>query len=1133
MNTADRTHDTPKGVSNGASNGAPDGSPHDGDDSGGFNLSAWGLRHPSFLTFLIVACLAVGAVAYRQLGRAEFPKFNVKTMVVAAAWPGATARDVEEHVTDRIERALQTVPDFDYVTSYSRPGQTVMLVNLKDGTREPAMREAWYQVRKRVGDMRGELPAGVVGPVFDDDFADTYGTIYAVHADGFTGEEQKRFLLAMRQRFLRVSDVSKVQLLGVQDERVYVEPSPRRLAASGITTPQLIAALARENAVAPSGTVETPNATVPIRLETGLDAPGGGSAASPDADARARSATLAAVAHVPIAAGGRSVTVGDVAEVRRGPIDPAPFVMRHDGARVVGLAVSMAEGGDILALGQALERERAAVQRVLPAGVTITKIADQPAVVDETVEDFVHRLAEAVAVVLLVTVVSVGWRSGMVVALSIPLVLAVTFLVMRMLDIGLDRISLGALIIALGLLVDDAMIAIEMIMVKLEEGWDHWRAASYAWTSTAFPMLSGTLITAAGFMPVGFARSSAGEFTGSIFWVVVVALLVSWVVAVLFIPFVGYRLVRAPHGKGAADDGEAGQNGRGPNGAAAPKDAGAAGAGPYATPAYARFRRAVAWCVGHRWLVLGTAAGAFVLAGAGFGLIPQQFFPNASRREVLVDVELPAGSTVAATERTVSRLEALLRRDTTVAGVQSYVGQGPPRFYLSLDPEPPNPAYAQVIAEATSTEASEALAARLRPTLDTAFADVRTRVSRLENGPPVGYPVQFRVLGPDPAMVLRLAAQVRDTMRRDTRLHDVHLAWHEPIASTAVALDGARTAALGLSRADVALTLQAAFGGAPVTQVREGTELIDVVTRAPAAERNRLEDLPTFPLRSATGAAVPLGAVATVAPALEDGAVWRRSRDVVVPVVADIADATQPPAISGALDARLAGVRRALPSGYRIETAGAVEESAKGQRSIVAVVPVMVLVMLTLLMVQLQSARRVALVVLTAPLGLIGVVAALLLFRQPFGFVAQLGVIALAGMIMRNAIILVHQIDQDAAEGMPLGEAIVDAAVRRARPILLTAAAAILAMIPLSRNVFWGPMAVAIMGGLLVATVLTLFVVPAGYAVAFGVREAVTPDAPPAGAPGQLPAGAPDAAAAVSGDGVRRPGPGAPTPVGA
>jgi multidrug efflux pump subunit AcrB len=763
------------------------------------------------------------------------------------------------------------------------------------------------------------------------------------------------------------------------------------------------------------------------------------------------------------APGGRVLRLGDIATITRRQVDPAEYTMQRNGKRVVGVSVSMVEGGDILGLGKLLTEEVSSIQHSLPLGVTVTQVSDQPAAVKESVDDFVMRLVEALVIVLLVSFVGLGIRTGVIVALSVPICLAATFVVMSVMDVGLHKISLGALIIALGLLVDDAMIAVEIVLVKLEAGWSRWRAASHAFTSTAFPMLSGTLVTAAGFMPVGLAASSTGEYTGAIFWVVVVALLASWIVAVLFTPFLAFRMLPTP--KHVSNE-----------------------QAHYASAGYRRLRGMIEYCVTHRRLVIGCTVGAFMIAGASFNLVPQQFFPSSSRREVLVELELPAGASYEATKRYATRVDSLLAADSAAREVTSYIGGGSPRFFLSLNPEQRNAGYAQFIIQTASLEESSALSTRLQTTLDRDFSDVRTRVSRLENGPPVGYPVQFRVLGSSPDSVRAIAESVRQVMRRNPHLRDVHLQWAEKTKVARLALDPVRARRVGANPADIAGAIQSTVSGYPVTQVREGTELVDVIARAPAADRRSVDQLDMIPIQTAFGRTVPLGQLTTVTYGLEEGVLWHRNRDLMLPVRADISDNTQGPVVSAQVEAELTSLRASLSGGYRIETGGVTEETLKGQQSIVKVLPLMLLVMITVLMVQLQSISRVILVMLTAPLGLIGVVGALLLFQAPFGFVAQLGVIALAGMIMRNSVILVDQIEQDVRAGIPAWTAVIEATVRRARPIVLTAAAAILAMIPLTRSTFWGPMAVAIMGGLCVATVLTLFSLPAMYAAWFRVR---------------------------------------------
>jgi multidrug efflux pump len=981
-----------------------------------------------------------GAFAYDRLGRAEDPSFKIKAMVVVVDWPGASARDVEEHITDTVERTLQEVPYFDYASSYSKPGESVITVNLRDDTPAKAVAECWYQVRKRLGDARGNLPAGALGPFFNDDFGDTFGNVYAFHSDGFSPREMKDTLLAVRQRLLRVPDVAKVSLIGVQDEVIYVEFSHARLAKLGIPESSLFAGLATQNAVKDAGAIEGTADRVYVRVD-------------------GATGSLEKVRDVPIHVGTRSFRIGDVADVHRGPVDPASFSMRHRGEPVEGVAVSMVEGGNILELGKHLEENIDAIRASLPAGISVERISDQPAIVEDSIHEFVRSLGEAVLIVLVVSFISLGLRSGVVVAIAVPLVLGITFAVMWTMGIDLHRISLGALIIALGLLVDDAIIAVEMVQVKLEQGWERVRAASFAWDATAFPMLTGTLVTAAGFIPIGFSRGSASEYTGAIFWVVMVALLASWVAAVLFVPLLSVKLLPTPRH----------------------------GAGHRESAVLAGLRRAVGWAVGHRkWVIVATIA-CFCLSILAFSRVQQQFFPDSNRVEVVVDLELEEGATYVATKTQVERLEKVLDEDPSVTDFVSYVGGSSPRFFLSLAPEVPRTNYAQVIAKTASPDASTALATHLRDVLHADFSTLRARVSRLPNGPAVGYPVQFRVLGRDPDQVRSIAGHVRDIVRENPHVRDPNLQWSERTKDVRLVMDHARARELGVTESDVASALGALLGGVPITQVREGDELIPVVARGVATERLTTSSLQEVHVSTASGSSIPLGQVAHLSYEQEDGIIWHRSRDVSLAVRADV-DGVQASVVTAELEKALAPLAARLPTGYRLETGGETEESLKAQKSIYATMPLMVLVTVSLLMMQLQSFSRLAIVLLTAPLGIIGVVLGLLAFQAPFGFVAQLGTTALAGMIMRNSVILVIQIEKDVAAGSPLWTAIVDATVRRARPILLTAAAAILAMIPLSRSLFWGPMAIAIMGGLFVATILTLFFVPALYAAWFHAK---------------------------------------------
>ncbi|MDD4915908.1 MAG: efflux RND transporter permease subunit [Methylococcales bacterium] len=1011
------------------------------------NLSEWALRHQSFVAYLLVAIMLAGILSHFTLGRAEDPDFTIKTMVVSADWPGATAREMELQVTDRLEKKLQETPWLDFVQSYSEPGHCLIFVNLKDYTPSSAVPDAWYQVRKKLGDIAGTLPAGVRGPFFNDEFGDTYGTIYAFTADGFSHAELKDAVDDVRQELLRIPGVAKVDLIGVQQEKIYVEISHRKLANLGID-PMLIAqTLRQQNDLNPAGSIDTASDRIYMRVSGDLK-------------------SVEAIREIGIAANGRQFRLGDIARVYRGYADPITPAFRFRGEDAIGMAISMTKGGDILQLGEQLSAEIARLQANLPVGIDIHQVSDQPRVVRRSVDEFMKSLGEAVVIVLAVSFLSLGWRTGLVVATSIPLVLALTFVVMKAVGIDLQRISLGALIIALGLLVDDAIISVEMMVVKMEQGWDRFKAATFAYTSTAFPMLTGTLVTAMAFTPVGFARSSAGEYCFTIFAVVTIALLASWLVAVIFTPYIGYLILPEIRARAGHDEADV-----------------------YSRGFYPRFRRLVASCLRHRRWVLTATALAFVLAMAAFSLVEQQFFPYSDRPEVLVDLWLPQGASIAAAEQETRRAEALLRNDPDIVNYVSYVGAGSVRFYLPLDQQMEHNNFAQIVVLTRDLEARERLLARLRTAFDSDFTRLRVRLNRLENGPPVGFPVQFRVSGRDIAQTRAIAEQVAQIMRGNPHTQDVHLDWGEPGKAVHLQVDQDKARVLGVSSQDISLMLNTVLSGFGITDYRERNKLIQVLGRAEADERNNPALTGEINIHTGDGRAVPLSQLVQAEYGFEEGIVWRRDRFPTFTVRSDIRDDTQAPVVAAQIEPLLAPLRGGLPDGYRIEVGGAVESSQKAQASINAVMPVMLFGLVTLLMMQLQSVKRTAMVLLTAPLGMIGVTAFLLLLDVPFGFVAMLGVIALAGMIMRNSVILVDQIEQDITHGLRPWDAIVESAVRRLRPILLTAAAAILAMIPLTGSVFWGPMAVAIMGGLLVATVLTLLFLPALYAAWFDVRE--------------------------------------------
>jgi multidrug efflux pump len=1012
-----------------------------------FNLSEWAVTHRPMVLFLIIATLIVGGLSFSRLGRLEDPSFDVPQMTAIVVWPGATAQDVQDQVLNRIERKLQELDHFDYVRSFARQGYGGITLWMKGGSSKAELDNAWYQVRKKIGDVRQEFPEGVRGPFFNDEYNDRYSVLYALSAPDLTMAELLAVTEDVKRRIQGVPGAAKVDVLGQQAERVYVEISTRRLAALGIPPTAVFDALARQNLVTPAGSADATHDRVQVRVDGGLK-------------------SAADVAGVSLEVGGQVLRLADIATVSAGYEDPPSLTIRHNGVPVLALGVTMQANGNVLDFGRALDERVAQLRQELPAGVEIQQYADQPRVVADSIWEFERVFLEALAIVLAVSFLFLGWRTGIVVAASVPLVLGLVAAVMYAAGWNLDRISLGALIIALGLLVDDAIIVVETMVVKLEEGWDRLRAASYAYTSTAFPMLTGTLITAAGFMPVGFAKSIAGQYAGGIFWVVGAALILSWLVAVIFTPYLGMLLLPR-------------------------KVAAAAHHDVYDRPVYHRLRRVVDRAVQHRGLVLALTALLFGIAGAGMLAVQQQFFPTAARPELLVELRLREGASFAATERQVKQLEVHLAQDPDIEYFTAYTGAGTPIFYLSILPELPNPGFAQFVVKTAGIEQRERVRGRLMELFakDEALPDVKARVTRLEFGPPVGFPVQFRVIGPDKAKVREIAYQVRDTVRQSALVRDTQLDWNEQVRSVQIQVDQDKARLLGLSTADIQGLVQTALDGAPVTQIRRGEELVDVVVRATPEERRSIGQIGDLQVFTRSGVTVPLSQLARVEPAFEEPVLWRRNRDMALTVRSDVADGVQGPYATAQIRPSLQPIVDSLPAGYRIEEGGAIEESDKANQALFAVFPAMFAVMLTLLMIQLQSFSRLFMVFMTAPLALIGVVPALLLFQAPFGFVALLGVIALSGMIMRNSIILVDQIDQDIARGSAPWNAIVEATVRRSRPVVLTAAAAVLAMIPLSRSVFWGPMAMSIMGGLIVATALTLVFVPALYATWFRVRR--------------------------------------------
>jgi multidrug efflux pump len=1009
----------------------------------GFNLSRLAVGHPALMLFFILVLAAAGVLSYQRLGRAEDPNFTIKVAIVSASWPGATAVEMRDQVADPIEKKLQELAYFDRVETYTTAGFMAATVVFRDDTPPGRVPELFYQTRKKLDDMRPSLPQGVLGPQVNDEYGDVYSVVYMLTADGLDLGRLTDVAEEMRQRLLRVPEVNKVDLIGTQGERIYVEFSHVKLATLGVEPRAVFDSLARQNAVTPAGSFETDATAIPLRITGALDG-------------------VAAVEAVPVAAGDRVFRLGDIATVSRGFVDPPRSLVRQDGREAIGIGISMAQNGNIIALGEALGAEMEAIRAGLPVGITVDQIADQPHVVEHSIKEFVKAFGEALAIVLIVSFISLGLRTGLIVALSVPLVLAIVFSVMLVMGIDLNRITLGALIIALGLLVDDAIIAIEMMVVKMEQGWDRVSAAAAAWDITAFPMLTGTLVTAAGFIPVGFAASAVAEYAGGIFWVVAIALIVSWVVAVVFTPYLGAKLL-PDFGKGGVHD-------------------------PYQGQLYGRLRAAIEVCLRYRLRVVAATAGLFVLAVVGFGNVQQQFFPLSERPELFLQLRLPEGSSITATTAMVEEAEALLEGDPDVIHATTYVGQGSVRFWLGLNPQLPNPAFAETVILSRDTEARERIKARLeRAVAEGALSGARVRVDRFNFGPPVGHPVQFRVIGDDPAEARRIAGEVRDAMAANPYVRDPHLQWNEMAPSIRLVVDQDRARALGLAPQDIGETLQTLLSGLTVTEMRDGTDLVAVVARAVPEERLDAGGLGDLTVTSRDGVPVPLGQVARIEPAFEEPILWRRNRDLMIAVRADIVDGVQAPEVTAAILPALEPIKAGLPAGYRIETGGAIEESEKGNGSIFAMFPIMIVATLTILMIQLQSFSRLAIVLITAPLGIIGASLALNLFGAPFGFVALLGQIALAGMIMRNSVILVDQIESDVGAGLDRRTAIVEATVRRARPVVLTALAAILAMIPLSRSVFWGPMAMVIMGGLLVATLLTLFFLPALYALWYRV----------------------------------------------
>jgi len=1023
----------------------------------GFNLSRWALEHIPLTRYLIAVLLIGGALSYSSLGQDEDPPFTFRAMVVRANWPGATSLQMAEQVTDKLEKKLQETPDIDEISSYSKPGETTIILKLRESAPPKDVAQSWYQVRKKIGDIRGTLPPGVQGPYFNDEFGDTYGSIFALSGDGFTYAEMKDYADFVRQQLLGVPLVSKVELFGVQDEKINIEFSHKKFAQLGVPFEAIVNQIATQNSVESTGVLVTPTDNLQVRVTGALK-------------------TVKDLEDLELRANGTTFRLGDFAVIKREYQDPPGNKMRFNGKEVIGLGVSMEKGGNIIELGKHMEKTVAQMKAKLPVGIELERVSDQPEAVKASVGEFVHTLIEAVLIVLAVSFVALGLHSkpklrldvrpGLVVALTIPLVLSVTFLFMRILGIDLHKISLGALIIALGLLVDDAIIAVEMMVRKMEEGMSRFDAATFAYKSTAIPMLTGTLITVAGFLPIGLAKSAAGEYTFSLFSVNALALVISWVVAVTFTPYLGYVLLKVkPHAEGGGEH------------------------ELFDTPGFRKFRALVNWCVEYRWITIGATLVVFALGVYGFKFIEKQFFPDSSRPELMVELWTPEGTTFAANEAQVKKFEAFIRKQDGVVSVTSYVGTGSPRFYLPLDQIFPQTNVSQIVVLPKDLKARSALRDKIVDVFKHDFPEVRGRVKLLPNGPPVPYPVQFRVTGGEVDKVRAIADQVKDIMRANPNTLGVNDNWNESIKVLRLDLDQDKMRALGVTSQTVMRAANTILSGTTIGQFREGIKLIDIQVRQPIEERNTISILNDTNIPTGGGKSVTISQLARAHFVWEPGVVWREGRDWAITVQSDVADNIQGPTVSGQIEPQLKALRDALPAGYAITVKGAASDSGAAEASIAANLPLAIFLIFTLLMLQLHSFSRSLLVFLTGPLGVAGAAMALLLLGRPLGFVANLGIIALFGMIIRNSVILVDQIEQDIKAGHDPWTAIVESAVRRCRPIVLTAAAAALAMIPLSRSVFWGPMAVAIMGGLILATALTLLFLPALYAAWFRVKK--------------------------------------------
>jgi multidrug efflux pump subunit AcrB len=1016
------------------------------------NLSAIAVRERAVTLFFILLLVAAGAYAFVNLGRAEDPSFTIKNLTVTAAWPGATAREMQDLVAEPLEKRLQELTWYDRVETTTRPGYAYMTLTLKDSTPPSAVQEEFYQARKKLGDEARNLPPGVVGPFVNDEYSDVSFALYALKAKGMPMRELVRQAEVIRQDLLHVPGVKKINILGERPEQIFVEFSYARLATLGVSAQDIVAVLQRQNIVTPAGSIDTQGPQVFIRVDGAYDG-------------------VQAIADTPIVAAGRTLKLSDIAEVRRGYEDPPTYIIRHQGEPTIMLAAVMQEGWDGLALGKALEDRTAAIARTLPLGMMLDKVTDQAVNITSAVDEFMMKFAMALGVVLLVSLVSLGWRVGIVVAAAVPLTLAVVFLIMLETDRFFDRITLGALILALGLLVDDAIIAIETMVVKMEEGMDRIKAAAYAWSHTAAPMLSGTLVTIVGFLPVGFAQSTAGEYAGNIFWIVGFALIVSWIVAVIFTPYLGVKML--PEIKPV----EGGHH------------------AIYDTPNYRRLRRLITFAVRYKFVTVGIAGAALALSVVGMGAVKQQFFPTSDRPEVLVEVRLPEGSSIETTTAAVEKVERWLDKQPEAAIVTSYVGQGAPRFYLALSPELPDPAFAKIVVLTPGAEAREALKHRLREAVAQGLApEAYVRVTQFVFGPPTPFPVEFRIMGPDPAQLYSISEKALDMVRSVPDVRQANRDWGNRTPVLRFVPDQDRLNLLGLSPAEVGQQLQFLLTGIPVTQVRKDIRNVPIVARSAGGERLDPTRLADFSLTSRDGRQIPLGQIGHSEVRLEEPILKRRDRTPVITIRSDINEATQPPEVSKQVMTALQPLIASLPVGYRVEMGGSIEEAEKANAALGKVFPVMIAAMLIVIMLQVRSFSTMAMVMLTAPLGLVGAVPVLLAFNQPFGFNAILGLIGLAGILMRNTLILTEQIKENRAAGLDDYHAVIEATVQRARPVVLTALAAVLAFVPLTSSVFWGSMAYTLIGGTGVGTVLILLFLPALYVAWFRIKP--TFDAP-------------------------------------